>query len=583
MSLKLRPYQVDALRAIKAKYDQGITRQLVALPTGTGKTVLFASLPSYFPHFGKMLVLAHTEELVDQAVKSIHAWNPSLNVGKEMAEHKCSPFAHVVVGSVPTLGRAESSRIYKFDRSLFNIIVIDEAHHSVASTYLRICQYFGLLTFDNRKLLLGVTATPNRSDDKGLNHVFQDITYEMGIRKAIEDGWLVDLKGYRINSAVSLDDVETRDGDFVAGSLARTVNTELRNELIVKYWYEYAQQRQTVIFCATIQHAKELAAAFQKRAVPAEAVWGDDADRKRKLEEHRNKKIRIITNCMVLKEGYDDWQVSCIVMARPTMSQLLFAQMIGRGTRIPKDVGNLLAARAAGHPLEKEDCITIDVADNTRRHKLITLPTLFGLPPDTDLRGESATSFNAPQGRLVEQPRPSVLEKARRLTTVVEEIDLLDRRPGINTEIHWHRDTEGTWVSDRGLFRLHRDTSHWVLSAELNAQSYVLGDFGSMEAAVAWAKKAIRNPAFTSLLKFFDRRAKLQSPHPCRADRLLLSYFGYRKLPPHFTHQDAAKLLMEIAVSDLKKSGGRQLLRAMSDFLKRPKRRTSGVLRYHSL
>ena len=128
MALQLRPYQREALESIKSKYETGVTRQLVVLPTGTGKTVLFASLPQYFPRFGKMLVLAHTEELIKQAKEKIEERNPLLRVGKEIATAKSNPFDRIVIGSVPTLGRTESNRIYKFDRSLFSVIVIDEAH-----------------------------------------------------------------------------------------------------------------------------------------------------------------------------------------------------------------------------------------------------------------------------------------------------------------------------------------------------------------------------------------------------------------------------------------------------------------------
>jgi ATP-dependent helicase IRC3 len=583
MKPELRPYQLDALKAIKTKYEQRITRQLVALPTGTGKTVLFASLPSYFPQFGKMLVLAHTEELVEQAVKKIQYWNPSLKVGREMAEHQCSPFDQVVVGSVPTLGRVKSTRKFKFDRSLFNIIVIDEAHHSVANTYLRICEHFGLREPNNRKLLLGVTATPNRPDHQGLSQVFQEIVYEMDIRKAINDGWLADLRGYRIRSNVSLDSVDVDEGDFVAGSLERIVNTEIRNELIVKHWFQHAKQRQTVVFCATIQHARELAATFQKKSVAAEAVWGDDPDRRKKLDEHRAQKVTVLTNCMVLKEGYDDWRVSCIVMARPTMSQLLFVQMIGRGTRIPEGITNLKQAKTDGLKLEKENCVIIDVVDNTLKHELITLPTLFGMSHATDLQGRSPATSTIAGGLVRERPR-SLLERALRLTTETEEVNLLGTGQSMRVKIEWDKNSEKMLIihlSDRGRFAVRREVPHWVVEIRIHGQTYAFGTYSSFEEAIAEAERAILHPGFANLLKFIQSRGKSGPSRPHRADRQLLSCLGFSTFPRQLTHEDATRLALDKAVKDLNSTGGHQLLRAMRRFLtQQPRRAPSGVLRF---
>src|SRR5581483_2135454 len=360
-----RPYQNAALKESYNKYALGVTRQLIVLPTGTGKTVVFANLPNHHGLRGRIMVLVHTEELVNQAVDKIRKWNPSYNVDIEKAEQWTSTNANVIVASVATLGREGSERLKRFKPEEFDAIICDEAHHSTADSYIRIFNHFGLLADNNKKLLVGVTATPNRGDGVGLNLVYDEIVYQMSILDAIKQGWLSDLRGIRITTDTSLDSVKTRAGDFETGDLGRTVNTPARNRLIVEGWQKYAQDRQTVVFCVDVQHAKDLADEFMRAGIPSQAVWGDDPSREEKLKAHKAKTLRVLCNCNVLTEGYDDWQLACIVTARPTKSPLMFAQQIGRGTRIPEGIDNLVEARKKGVPLAKTDCIVLDVADVT--------------------------------------------------------------------------------------------------------------------------------------------------------------------------------------------------------------------------
>ena len=386
--LTLRPYQRAALEASKRRFDAGITRQLIALPTGTGKTVLFAHLLRHHSIDKRMLVLVHRQELADQAERRIRQCNPGVRIGVEMGSRDALG-EQIVIAGVQSIGASTGAgRLRSFAPDRFGAIVCDEAHHAIASTYRRVFEHFRLFDADNKTLLLGVTATPVRSDGRGLDGVFQEIVHNMPILDAMRQGGLCDLKAYRIKTSVDLDRARAyRDGDFVEAELGSVVNTHLRNSRIVTDWIDHGQNRQTVVFCVTIQHAKDLAECFKLAGVRADCLWGTDPDRGRKLDKHKRGEITVLTNCGVLTEGYDDWQISCILLARPTKSELLFTQMIGRGTRIEDGIDNLVSARNRNEPLKKPDCIVIDVVDNSREHRLVNMATLFGFEVDHDFGG----------------------------------------------------------------------------------------------------------------------------------------------------------------------------------------------------
>ena len=386
----LRPYQLEALRKSKEKLDLGVKRQLLVLATGGGKTVVFANLRKHHGFTKKMLVLVHREELADQAADKIAKWNPGCNVGVEMGNRRATPMDEIVVASVPTIGKKNSPRLQQFDPASYDCVVCDEAHHSTADTYLNVFEHFGLMTpTEKSPLLLGVTATPNRSDGAGLSKVYDDIVFNMGMLPMIRDGWLADLRGVKVDGGACLDEVKIQRGDFVVGQLSETVNTPERNGTIVKEWFVHARDKQTIAFTVDIAHAQDLAAAYRAAGVRAQAVWGDDPQRAEKLEKHRKGEITVLTNCAVLTEGYDDWRVACIVMARPTKSQLVYVQCSGRGTRIPDGVSNLIDHKTAGIAVAKDNCLIIDVVDSSR-HGLVTTPLIFGMNSKMDLKGKSA-------------------------------------------------------------------------------------------------------------------------------------------------------------------------------------------------
>ena len=364
----LRPYQTEALEAVLSSEAKGINKQLIVLPTGAGKTVIFSHLPIIRKESTPMLVIAHRAELLHQAKNKIQQMNPDLIVEIEQAENIAGK-VDVVVASVPTMGRANSDRIEKFPKDYFKTIIIDEAHHAAAPTYRRIVDYF------QPNLILGVTATPQRSDSTRLIDVFQEIVYYKTIEDLIKQGWLTRLVGYRIKTETDLTEIEVSDGDFVQSQLQDAVNNPNRNASIVAAYQQICQERKTLVFAAGVQHAKDLALSFTKNSIVTEVILGETPDEERStiLQKFRNNEIKVLINVGVLTEGFDEPSVQAIILARPTKSTLLYTQVVGRGTRL--DEG-------------KDNCLIIDISDTTKGKKPIGLPTLLGLPPDFDLNGQ---------------------------------------------------------------------------------------------------------------------------------------------------------------------------------------------------
>ena len=455
-----RPYQIAAENSVLTEYDKGVRKMLLSLATGTGKTIvmsrLYKRLKSRLP--GQLIVLAHREELIDQNRAKMQAVNPGLKVDKEMASHHADPAtADVIMASVATLGRKGTKRVEIYNWSQVDKIFVDEAHHSTADSYGNIFTLAGSFDQPTHKLLLGVTATPSRGDGTALAKVYDKIAYVYSIRQAIEDGWLVDVRGYRVRTDTDISQVKTSAGDFAQEALEDAVNTPKRNHRVVLAWKELAFGRQTIAFCVGIQHAKDLADRFEAEGVVAAAVWGDDPERAEKLRLHREGKITVLCNCGVLTEGYDDWRVSCVLLARPTKSPVLFTQMVGRGTRLQEGLGNLkellLTPKAKTLFVTdgfKKDCIVIDVVDNAGKNSLVTLPTLMGLGCSFDLRGQSMVGA-VRQIEEMQDKHPSIdfttLDDIDKMQSFIESVNMFDVRfpeeVEQNSELTWFRSAEG--------------------------------------------------------------------------------------------------------------------------------------------
>lgn len=368
----LRPYQREAIAAVIRARQRGVRRMVVCLPTGAGKTVIFAELCRLARR--PVLVLAHRRELVEQAREKIaRALDDAGVVAVEQGATTAPADAHVVVASIRSLHDDRLARVLA-DRD-FGLVVYDECHHAVADGNRRVLEGLGAFREDWTGTLLGVTATAVRADRRGLDEIFDTIVYRRTVSEMVADGYLVPLRGYRIATAEDLTTLRAGAGDFVVDELAEKVDVTARNALVARSIQELARDRRTIAFCVTVQHARRLARALNAIGVATGIVHGAmDPDRRAlTLADFRAGRLSAVTNVGVLTEGFDDPGVSCIAMARPTRSDGLYAQCVGRGTRL-----------APG----KRDCLVLDFVDLTDL-SLATLPTLAGLPPDVDLEGAS--------------------------------------------------------------------------------------------------------------------------------------------------------------------------------------------------
>ncbi|MGO9963638.1 MAG: DEAD/DEAH box helicase [Acidimicrobiales bacterium] len=342
----LRDYQTDALDAIDAAFVAGKSHQLVALPTGTGKTIVFAELIRR--RGGRALVIAHRDELLAQTeAKLVHAGIDSAAIGWVKAGRD-EVGARVVLASMQTIAR--KTRRERLLAGKFNTVVIDEAHHVPATSY----QAF--IADLDAPLLLGVTATPNRD---GVRDVFGTAVFERDLIDMIASGWLADLRGRRVLvEDLDFAGIARTAGDYNEAALIHMLERAETPEVVAKAWSEFGEERPTLVFTPGVDLAHKTADAIARRCyVKAEAVWGAMPldERHAVLDRYRAGETKVIVNCAVLTEGVDLPETACIVIARPTLSPILYAQMIGRGSRL-----------APG----KDDCLVIDVVGATERHDL---------------------------------------------------------------------------------------------------------------------------------------------------------------------------------------------------------------------
>ncbi|KAF9294618.1 hypothetical protein BGZ88_003629 [Linnemannia elongata] len=376
---QLRPYQQECIDKCLENLKNGIMRQIVSLPVGSGKTVIFSHLmeqvPAPFPGANKTLILAHRQELLEQTRNHILRNGTGLRVTIDQGKRVADMTADVILASVPTLGRSGTTRILKYNPQDFKCIIIDEAHHAAADSYGRILRHFGADVPKTHIFLYGCSATVRRHDGLKLGGVFDYISFHKGFITMIDDKWLCGLRVSTIKTEFDLKDVQTRGGDFVTKDLALKVNTPVRNDVVVRSYMTYCGERKsTVVFAVDIAHLESLAETFRKYGYDARGLSSktNDDERARMLKDFKNQKFPVIVNCGILTEGTDIPVIDAIIMARPTKSNVLFQQMLGRGMRL--------------HP-GKEDCLVLDFVDVVRGDGLVTLPTLLGLETDSVLNG----------------------------------------------------------------------------------------------------------------------------------------------------------------------------------------------------
>lgn len=365
-NLALRGYQVDALDRIHKAAARGVRRQLGVAATGLGKTVIFCALAREMGV--RTLVIAHRDELIEQAAANVRKWWPDADVGVVKGARD-EVHARVVVASVQTLSRpARLARLLAptlLGEVPFGLMVIDEAHHAAADSYRKLMHGLRCNEPDG-PLLLGVTATPDRGDGKGLDDLFDEVTFAYDIRWGIAQDYLCDLRGLRVKIDVDLRGLKVTAGDYNQGQAGQMLEDGDAPALIVKAWLAHAAGRRTLVFTPTVALAEAVRDEFCEAGVRAASVDGGTPidERRATLAAYTAGDIDVICNCAVLTEGYDEPRTDCIVVARPTKSRALYTQMVGRGTRKHPDKGN---------------CLVIDVVGATEMHDLVTIPSLFGI------------------------------------------------------------------------------------------------------------------------------------------------------------------------------------------------------------
>ncbi len=345
--MELRPYQQAAKDAIFANWASGILKTLLVLPTGTGKTVVFAKVAEDCVRAGdRVLILAHRSELLDQAADKLHK-STGLRCAVEKADKTCKgTWYRVVVGSVQTLMREK--RLADFSEDYFKTIIIDEAHHCLSDSYQRVLAHFP------EAKVLGVTATPDRGDMRNLGQFFESLAYEYTLPKAIREGYLSPIKALTIPLQIDMSSVGIQSGDFKAGDIGTALDPYL--EGIATEMEKYCIDKKTVVFLPLVKTSQKFRDILNDHGFAAAEVNGESKDRMQILEDFEKGKYNVLCNSMLLTEGWDCPAVDCIVVLRPTKIRSLYCQMVGRGTRLASGKDHLLLLDFLWHTERHELC-----------------------------------------------------------------------------------------------------------------------------------------------------------------------------------------------------------------------------------
>lgn len=377
-ALVLRDWQEGALERIDAARARGRTAVLGVAATGLGKTVLFTEYANR--RSTRALILAHRDELIEQAVGKVEAM---IDDGRRVGRVKGSANevgADVVVASVQTLARTKRlAQLPTVGQDLgadalfdaptvdpFDLVIVDEAHHTAADSYRRILDYLGCGK-PGGPFLLGVTATADRGDGKGLDDLFDEVAFSFDILWGIRAGYLSDMRGLAVHvDKFDTGSLKVSKGDYDQGQAGRLLEEAGGAAHITAAWKANASDRRTLVFTPTVAFAEDVVATMRADGIAAGSVTGamPTDERRAVLAAFSRGDLQVLANCAVLTEGYDEPRVDCVVVARPTKSRGLYVQMVGRGTR--------------RHP-DKSDCLVLDVVGASDQHSMVVFPSLFGL------------------------------------------------------------------------------------------------------------------------------------------------------------------------------------------------------------
>ncbi len=356
--MQLRPYQQTAITNVREAYQKGHRAVLVVMPTGTGKTVLFAEIARLAK--GPVLVLAHRQELVEQAREKIAAWCNDV-VAVEMAHRRDftrpdGSRPKITVASIQTL----RARLQDVPKDAFKIVIVDEAHHATADSYRAVLSHFSAW-------LLGVTATPDRSDRVPLGEIFSVVAFEYDMRAAIRDGWLCPIRSFLVQTKADFSNVRKVAGELATRDVEAILNQDLHLAEMATPIRRERGDRQTIVFAASVAHAHALTRVLNEQAGSptfAAALDGTTAFEQRApvLQQFRSREISVLVNCSLFTEGFDVPGIALVAIARPVLSRSFYAQMVGRGTRPAKG---------------KHDLLVLDFVPSNCRHSLAQAVDIF--------------------------------------------------------------------------------------------------------------------------------------------------------------------------------------------------------------
>lgn len=357
-TVTLRPYQEQAVSAVRKEWAAGRRATLLVEATGTGKTVQLAEIARRcIANGNRVLIIAHREELIIQAASKLTEIC-GVEASIEKAEQRYDGNSMLCVGSVQTL---QGSRFEALPLESFKVLIIDEAHHAVSDSYRRIIDRH----MENGGFLLGVTATADRADKRGLAEVFDSIAFEYPIAQAIAEGYLCPIRAKCLPLKIDLTSVKVSHGDYQANDLGSALDPyipELAKAMAVE-----CAGRKTVCFLPLVSTAEKMAEALNDAGLRAVCASGYDTPevRKKKLADFERGEYDVLSNALLVTEGYDCPAVDCVVMLRPTKSRSMYVQAVGRGTRLSPETG-------------KDHLLLLDFLWMTEKHDLARPASLLG-------------------------------------------------------------------------------------------------------------------------------------------------------------------------------------------------------------
>lgn len=454
--MELRPYQIEAAKAVRAEWQKGHNKTLLVLPTGTGKTIVFCRIAEdIVREGGRVLILAHRGELLDQAADKLKLAT-GLGCALEKAEStSVGEWYRVVVGSVQTLCRP--GRLRQFKPDSFQAIIVDEAHHALSATYQAVLDHFAEAS------VLGVTATPDRGDLRNLGSYFESLAYEYTLPRAIKDGFLAPIKAQTIPIRIDLSTVASTAGDYQAGDVGNALDpylAQIAGEIATR-----CATRKTVVFTPLIATSIKLLNYLRDAGVNASEVNGDSADRADVIKRFDEANPgAVLLNSMLLTEGWDCPSVDCVVVLRATKVRGLYCQMVGRGTRLFPGKENLLLLDFLWHTSKHELCRPAClVADDAEVEQRVTAKTEAAANPgevvdliDAEADAESET-VKAREETLAETLRKLRNKKAKLVDPLQYEMSIQDAGLANYTPSFGWEEAPPTLEQKERLFKLDVD------------------------------------------------------------------------------------------------------------------------------